>query len=233
MAPSIVFDFDGTLALGHGPVRAYAQAIAGAAQPGFLDRVAQALVTYDTGDSGYRDGYHVVGALAAADGVSPAALQDAYARSRDMLGTPHAPVATIPRLPDFLATLGRSARLILATNAPAPGIDTVLESWGVSGRFDEVHVSVGKPDGLHRLIGVLREAGPVLAIGDIAEFDLAPAWALGADTALVGATAATSPAPVTMRGPSLDALRTEIETWAVTAASSIPAPTGSGPGIER
>lgn len=233
MAPSIVFDFDGTLALGHGPVLAYAHAVAEAAGTGFIDRVARALVHYDTGDSGYRDGYHVVGALAAADGVTPAALQAAYARSREALGTAQAPVATIPRLPEFLATLGRSARLVLATNAPAAGIEQVLESWGVSGRFDEVHVSVGKPDGLHRLITVLREAGPVLAIGDIAEFDLAPAWALGADTALVGATAASSPAPVTLRGPSLDALRTEIETWAATAASSTPEPTGSGTGIER
>ncbi len=233
MAPSIVFDFDGTLALGHGPVRAYAQAIAPAAGPDFNARVNAALRAYDTGESPYRDGYHAVGTLAARDGVSGEALQAAYQRSRTLLGTADAPVTTIAGLADFLTVLASSCTLVLATNAPGDGIAEVLTTWGVRDLFAECHFAVGKPAGLHRIITTLREQGPVLAVGDIAEFDLAPAWALGADTALVGATAHTSPAPVSMRGLSLAALRTEIETWAATAGTSTPEPAGSGTGIER
>ncbi|WP_156316544.1 HAD family hydrolase [Leucobacter japonicus] len=233
MAPSIVFDFDGTLAVGHGPVRAYAHCVAAAAAAGYLDRVEAELARYDAGDSAFRDGYDIVGSLAVADGVTAEAAQRAYAESRELLGTASAPVDAVDGLDDMLETLGRSARLILATNAPEPGIDRVLASWGVQHRFDERHFTVGKPAGLAPLVERLLAHGPVLAIGDIAEYDLVPAITLGADTALVGATAATSTVPVTMRGASLAQLRTEIETWAALAASSTSAPLGAGSGIER
>lgn len=233
MAPSIVFDFDGTLAIGHGPVRAYARLIAPAAGPGFLDRVEAELARFDAGAAEFRDGYDVVGSLARTAGVDAAALQRAYGESRAQLGTELAPVGTMPGLDSFLTDLGRSARLVLATNAPEQGIDRVLGAWGVRERFAELHFAIGKPVGLTRLIETLRTDGPVLSIGDIAEFDLAPARALGADTALVGATASHSPASVTLRGPSLAALRTDIETWAATAASSTHEPLGSATGIER
>lgn len=233
MAPSIVFDFDGTLAIGHGPVRAYARQIAPAAGAGFAERVEAELARFDAGEAEFRDGYDVVGSLARAAGVDDATLQAAYLASRAQLGTDLAPVDTMPELDAFLETLGRSARLVLATNAPEQGIDRVLAAWGVRDRFAELHFAIGKPAGLTRLITTLRAQGPVLSIGDIAEFDLAPARALGADTALVGATAALSPASVTLRGPSLAALRTDIETWAATAASSTHEPLGSATGIER
>ena len=232
MQPSIVFDFDGTLAIGHGPVRAYAQQLAAVAGDDFMQAVDAALAAYDAGDRSYRDGYHVVGSLATERGIDAAALQLAYTESRALLGTAAAPVDTIPELDDFLATLAGSARLFLATNAPATGIDRVLESWGVTDRFAELHFAIGKPAGLTRLIEPLRETGSVLAIGDIAEFDLAPAAALAADTALVGATAATSEFPATMRGATLASLRAEIETWAAHAASSTPAPLGVGSSAE-
>ena len=233
MAPSIVFDFDGTLAIGHGPVRAYARLIAPAAGSGFAERVERALTAFEAGETEFRDGYDVVGTLAREAGVDPADLQAAYTESRAQLGTELAPVDTMPQLDAFLETLGRSARLLLATNAPEHGIDRVLAAWGVRDRFSALHFAIGKPEGLTRLVTALTPLGPVLTVGDIAEFDLTPAGALGADTALVGATAAFSPASVTLRGPSLAALRTDIETWAATAASSTHEPIGSAPGIER
>lgn len=236
MRPSIVFDFDGTLAVGHGPVRAYARIAAESAAEGYAERVEAELARYDAGESAYRDGYDIVGSLAADDGVAPEVLEAAYQRSRDALGTPLAPVETADGLDALLTGLGRHARLVLATNAPETGIDRVLRAWGVRDRFDELCFTVGKPAGLTALVARLLEDGPVLAIGDIAEFDLVPALALGADTALVGATAAGAQhaqLPVTMRGCSLAALRTEIETWAATAASSSPAPLGTGTGTER
>ncbi|MGW9022003.1 HAD family hydrolase [Leucobacter chromiiresistens] len=235
MAPSIVFDFDGTLAIGHGPVRAYAVCVAEAAPvaSGFVARVDAELARYDSGESAYRDGYDIVGSLGEAAGASGDALRAAYARSRARLGTDLAVVHTIDGLDAALEALGRSARLVLATNAPETGVDAVLDAWGVRSRFDELHFTVGKPAGLEPLIDRLIADGPVLAIGDIYAFDLAPAAARGADTALVGATAEASAAPVTMRGRSLADLVPDIQTWAATAASSTSAPLGAGSGIER
>lgn len=232
MAPSIVFDFDGTLAVGHGPVRAYARAVANGASQ-YLEAVDAELARYDAGESAFRDGYDIVGSLAAAEGLSAAALEQAYQRSREELGTAAAPVEAAPELRGFLEGLGRTATLVLATNAPEAGVDRVLDAWGVRTLFDERHFRVGKPAGLEPIVARLLTAGPVLAIGDIAEFDLVPALRLGADAALVGATAANPPVPVTMCGDSLAALRTEIEIWAATAASSTPEPTGAGTGSER
>lgn len=233
MAPSIVFDFDGTLAIGHGPVRAYALQVAKSAGSEFFASVEDALVRYDAGDLSYRDGYDIVGTLAAKHGITATELQQCYAESREILGTAQAPVHTMPGLDEFLQQLATRVRLVLATNAPSAGIHRVLESWGVAERFDELHFTVGKPVGLERVIAPLVHEGPVLSIGDIAEFDLAPAAALGADTALVGAAASSSDFCATMRGDSLAALSAEIHTWAVTAASSTPELIRSETGIER
>lgn len=233
MAPSIVFDFDGTLATGHGPVREYARIVAPLAGTGFADRVDAELEHFDAGLSSYRDGYDVVGSLARESGVPEAKTQAAYDGSREALGTELAPVSTMPDLADFLAGLAQTATLVLATNAPNVGVDRVLDSWGVSEYFTEMHFAIGKPTGLTRLVTRLRESGPVLTIGDIAEFDLTPASELGADTALVGATALHSPASVTMRGSSLAAIRADIEAWAATAASSTHESSDSENAIER
>lgn len=224
MTASIIFDFDGTLAVGNGPVLAYARQLAAVAPDGFLERVEAGLAEFEAGSSRFRDGYDVVGSLATADGVTAAELSGAYARSRELLGTEDAPVATMPGLDDFLAELGRHARLVLATNAPEVGVDRVLDSWGVRESFDALHFTVGKPAGLAAVVREALADGPVLAIGDIAEYDLAPAWSQGADTALVGATAADSHLSVTMRGRSLAELRTAIEAWAAAAAPASPSP---------
>ena len=219
MTPSIVFDFDGTLALGHGPVIAFARAIADQAGADYLARVDAALADYDAGHSEYRDGYDIVTKLGITDGVTTEALQAAYNVSRESLGTSDGAVGTMNDLAGFLTTVGGSARLVLATNAPETGIDRVLASWGVTELFDEKHFTVGKPAGLESLIARLIKDGPVLAIGDIAENDLVPAQPFGADTALVGATAQTNPITATMRGASLGALRSDIEAWVASAAA--------------
>ena len=63
MTPTIVFDFDGTLALGAGPIVAYARAIARrSGDTVFLDLAVSALAAFEAGDTDlYRDGYDVVG----------------------------------------------------------------------------------------------------------------------------------------------------------------------------
>lgn len=233
MQPSIVFDFDGTLALGHGPVRAYAQQLAPLMEDGFIDAVESELATYDTGESTYRDGYDIVGSMAQAAGITSEQLSAAYLASRNELGTGAADVDTMPDLAGFLNGLRGNARLVFATNAPDTGIAALFERWGVTGLFDEVHFNLGKPAGLEGLVDRLIAEGPVLSIGDIAINDLIPAAARGADTALVGAMHRSAPIPVTMQAASLADLRTTIETWAAQRPAHTPAASGAETPIER
>lgn len=214
MHPTIVFDFDGTLALGRGPLSAFAREVAVRANDETLvTRCEAALEAFEAGASDARDGYDAVTRVALDAGVERDVLEAAYMSSRGKLGTPDAPIMPPTGLADFLAQIGGGAHLALATNAPGDGVEAILAEWGVADSFDALHFSVGKPAGL---IPVLKDAltrGPVLSVGDIVELDLTPAADLGADTALVGATAATSPASVTMRGETLVDLYDDIVAW--------------------
>lgn len=233
MPATIIFDFDGTLAVGNGPVLAFARQVAEVAGDGFLQQVEAGLADFEAGNSPCRDGYDVVGSLATAHGVTDAQLSRAYRQSRELLGTDQAPVTTMPGLDDFLSGLRRHARLVLATNAPEAGVDAVLDSWRVREAFDALHFEVGKPAGLTAVVRETLADGPVLAVGDIAEYDLAPAWSQGADTALVGATSADDSITVTMRGRTLAELRTAIESWAAAAAQSSEPPRSDATGTTR
>lgn len=203
VTPSIVFDFDGTLAVGHGPVLAYALCVEPEGGKDFLVRVERELRRFDDGQSPYRDGYDIVAKLAAELGVDDGAMSIAYSRSRELLGSEKAPVEHVRGIEDIFLQLKGHARLVLATNAPAAGVIELLRQWGIAEFFDQLHFVVGKPAGLLPIISELQKDGPVLAVGDIYEFDLAPAVQLGADTALVGATVSTSEAKVSMRGRSI------------------------------
>nr|WP_216645621.1 HAD family hydrolase [Isoptericola halotolerans] len=242
-----MFDFDGTLAVGDGPVLAFARQVAEHAGPGYFERVMATLRDHDAGTATqFRDGYDVVGTLARQDGVDPAALQQAYLASRDLLGTPEAPVDAAPGLAQLLAALPQTTTVVLATNAPGVGVERLLTVWGVRERFTDLHYEVGKPTGLTPIVEAALTEGPVLAVGDIVENDLAPAAALGAATALVGpaaaaaAAAATPPADVTMHARTLDALAAGITAWAHAAATAAttalppePVPSGTADSLER
>lgn len=234
MNPTIVFDFDGTLALGDGPITAFARAIAERmGDPDFVPRAAAALNAFESGEVDYRDGYDAVTRVATADGASKEIVGAAYAASRALLGSEAAVVTPPAELAAFLERVGAHARLVLATNAPGDGVTAVLESWGVADAFDAMHFTVGKPDGL---VPVMRDAltrGPVLAVGDIAEFDLAPAAEIGGDTALVGATASRSTVSTTMRGRTVADLYDQIADWAEAAASPQHSTTESSVSTER
>lgn len=223
--PTIVFDFDGTLALGNGPITAFAREIAERiGDDGFVSRGEAALDAYESGDGDHRDGYGAVTTVATAEGIPSEVLGAAYFASRALLGSAAAEVTPPAGLAAFLEQVGAHARLVLATNAPGDGVTAVLAAWGVAEAFDAMHFSVGKPDGLVPVIRDALAAGPVLSIGDIYEFDLAPAVALGGDTALVGATATRSVESTTMRGRTVAELYDQISDWAAAAASAQPVP---------
>lgn len=216
---TIIFDFDGTLALGIGPVVAYATAIAEQAErPEFLTDARHAIDAFETGDADYPDGYGAVASVADAHNVPASTVNAAYIRSRELLGTDRAPVFFPADLPAFFERVGSTAKLWLATNAPAAGITDLLERAGLHKWLARSSFNVGKPDGLLPLLHDALGLGPVLVVGDVYDYDLAPAIALGAATALVGRTADSDPRPVTMRAERLDALYAQIEAWAASAA---------------
>src|SRR5699024_12125317 len=131
---AIIFDFDGTVALGHGPVRAYAAAIPAeklANSAAFTEEVEVALAELDNLTSDYRDGYHAVAELATAQGVSPEALSQAYIACRRLLGTDKAPVHMPRKLPELLHAFSAHAWLVLATSAPDYGIADLISTWSI------------------------------------------------------------------------------------------------------
>ncbi|WP_261165743.1 HAD family hydrolase [Microbacterium sp. Marseille-Q6965] len=234
MTATLVFDFDGTVAVGNGAVLAYARAAARRLGADYLALVERTIAAFDEGaEPRFRDGYDVVGTLAAESGLDPIGVQEAYLASRAALGAPDATVDMAPGLPELLEQLPASTRVVLATNAPALGVEALLERWGVREHFDELRYDSGKPAGLDPIVREALARGPVLSIGDIVENDLAPAAALGADTALVGATAAGSAAEVTMRAATLAELSPQILAWARRADAQTPVLPGTGHPLER
>ncbi|QAY71450.1 HAD family hydrolase [Xylanimonas protaetiae] len=223
--PTVVFDFDGTLALGHGPVIAYARHVADTlGDRRLVDDAIDALALVDAGDAAFLDGYDAVRRLALARGAGAGELEDAYQASRAQLGTAAAPVVAPPGLGAFLAALRRDARLVLATNAPATGAAAALEQLGAAEHLVERHYAIGKPAGLAAVVGAHLARGPVLSVGDIWDYDLAPAAALGAATALVGPAATRTDLMPDLRGATLADLYDDIRSWAASAARGLTAP---------
>lgn len=190
---TLLFDFDGTLSLGTGPVLAYARIAAEVLTPSaaeaFLGAVADALTEHPSGrvpGTGAIDGYDLVRILSARHGIDPETLGAAYLDSRELLGSVLAPVIAPAGLPAFLAEARTSANLIVATNAPETRIEAAIDALGLGGLFDAVYTSLSKPAGLATVLDDWMPRGPVLSIGDIWANDLAPAHARGAYTALVG-----------------------------------------------
>ena len=214
MASTIVFDFDGTVVVGNGPVLAYARQMARYADDAFLTEAIATIEAFESGATDrFRDGYDVVGTLAAEAGIGSDDRQRAYLASREQLGSAE-PATAAPGLKEILEYLPESTRVVLATNAPLAGVENALEGWGVREHFDELLYDTGKPNGLTPIIERELAHGRVLSVGDIVENDLAPAAELGADTALVGATAATSKFSATMRALTLAEIADQIVAWA-------------------
>lgn len=223
----VVFDFDGTVSLGHGPIRAYARFIADGlparAATAFLGAVELHLAAGAARPADATipiDGYDLVRMLADGYDVPVAARNAAYLASRNQLATPAAPVLPPAGLADFLAGARAQAQLVLATNAPPIRIDEALAALGLTGAFDAVYTSVGKPAGFGPLLDELLAALPagstagqgLLSIGDVWANDLAPAHARGASTALVGDHQPAGATP-TYRATHLPELYPALQAW--------------------
>ncbi|MBE7953484.1 HAD family hydrolase [Microbacterium oxydans] len=205
----LIFDFDGTIALGDGPVLAYAQQVAAGLgdDDTFLDDVRAVLAAAD-GDA--LDGYDAVRRVAEARGADARLLSNAYLASRAQLGTADAPITAPDGLAEFLSSV--DAERILVTNAPAIRIVDALETLGLRGLFDRIVTGAGKPRGLEAVLAELPADARVLSIGDIWHNDLAPAHARGHATALIGGFSDPDATP-TFRAAEFSTLVPQLEAW--------------------
>ncbi|WP_183086217.1 HAD family hydrolase [Mycetocola tolaasinivorans] len=230
--PTLIFDFDGTVALGAGPVRAYAlAAVAGIPAEQRTDFLTRVLDEHS--DAEALDGYDRVARAARLLGVTEQELSAAYLHSRSVLGGAEAPILAPRGLREFLEQARAHAEIVLVTNAPAAGIDRVLRVLGLAPLFDRVITQAGKPAGFPAILDDLRAAplperfaadatrGPVLSIGDIWENDLAPIRERGHHTALVGTRIPAGATP-DLAAERLETLYPELLAWA--RGQVVPAP---------
>ena len=212
----LVFDFDGTVALGEGPVLAYARRMAAElGEPaGFAELVEAALAA---GGEESLDGYDAVRRIAQAHGARDDQLSRAFLASRAELGTERAPIVAPTGLAAFLeaARAEAGAEHVLVTNSPAIRIPEAIEALGLAGLFDRVVTDAGKPAGLGAVLDALAERradARLLSVGDIWRNDLAPAHERGHATALVGPFADPAATP-TFRAADTAAVLPALRSW--------------------
>ncbi|WP_241796364.1 HAD family hydrolase [Microbacterium sp. C5A9] len=207
----LLFDFDGTIALGDGPVLAYASQVGAALgdRDGFVDALREVL---SSADGEVLDGYDAVRRAAVARGADSRLLSRAYLASRTQLATADAPVDAPDGLADFLRAAAPLAELVLVTNAPAIRIDEALDALGLAGLFTRIVTSAGKPAGLDAFLAALPADTRVLSIGDIWHNDLAPAHARGHATALIGGFPDPAATP-TYRAADFATLIPQLDAW--------------------
>lgn len=250
MRPVLVLDLDGTLAVGDAPVLGYARAIESLApQADGLTVAVEAFLEDPHADPRLRsaqDGYQAVAALCVSLGVDEGLRDRAYALSRTALDEDLGDVRAPQGLAEALASL--DAHLVLITNSPRAGLDTLLAHLGVTELVAEIHPDARKPTGMGPLLeAVLHEHGlaaepfRLMSVGDIWANDLAPALELGCSTAYVD-TFDRRQGPAHVRARTLPELYPALRDWtrdpgAFVSAHPLPADAvGAGttarPGIE-
>ncbi|MCM3779935.1 HAD family hydrolase [Microbacterium hydrocarbonoxydans] len=211
MTSILLFDFDGTIALGDGPVLAYAQQVSAAlgGDDGFVDGIRSALAH---ADGASLDGYDAVRRAAEERGADARLLSEAYLASRRQLATGEAPIAAPDGLVEFLTETSAEAERVLVTNAPPIRIAEALDALGLAGLFDRIVTNARKPAGLDAVLADLPADARVLSIGDIWHNDLAPAHARGHATALIGGFADPAASP-TYRAAVFAELIPQLRDW--------------------
>ncbi|WP_152649829.1 HAD family hydrolase [Demequina oxidasica] len=237
MTHTIVFDFDGTLALGLGPLKAYARCVAELVETSRRESVEAeldaAILEFERSTDRYRDAYDAVRQASLALGIEDETLSRGYMASREVLATEAAPVKAPAGLREFLESLPCYVTVTMVTNAPDIRITEALIALGVEDLIGARVCSARKPAGIEAVVRDALQHGPVLSVGDIYEFDLAPALELGADAALVGDTSGRYSDRVTMAGATLTDLYPAISAWATSSTALTHVPPGTRTNHER
>ena len=216
--PILLLDFDGTVCLGHDPVRAYADAVADALDPATAEALRSGLTAFlDTGAGEYLDGYSAVQHLAA--GVDARDLAAAYAHSRERLATGELEVWAPAGLSEFLGRV--SAEVVLATNAPRRGVIETLDRLGLASGIDRIVTDAGKPEKMPCVVDdVIGERPPHLlaAVGDIWRNDHDAPHRRGAVTASIDRHGHPRP-EATFLAPTFEAMYDQLLEWSTEPAA--------------
>ncbi|WP_165831817.1 HAD family hydrolase [Brachybacterium endophyticum] len=220
--PVVVFDFDGTVCLGEGPVLAYAEAACDRMEPADAERVRAGFQDWLQGDAAEQHGDAYVALAALARPILGEQLSEAYLDSRrrlveEDLGV-HPPEGLTQLLDDLEAA---DCERVLLTNAPATGMEHTLAHLGVRTRFDQIVVSARKPSRMPTHLRTLLADQPphrLASIGDNWTNDVAPAVELGALGLLVtgawGSSALPPEADAALRAPQLADLAPTLRSFA-------------------
>lgn len=215
--PILVLDFDGTIALGDGPVWAYADAATAQISPSVAQSVRATLTRFLAGDRPdlpYADGYFAVADLCAPY-LSAEQLNDAYRSSRQVLNETELKISSPPGLAQFLRALPASP--VVLTNAPADGVQRALSALGIADLVDQLICEAGKPKFLDRIIAGLLgdlDAAWLMSVGDVYANDIAPILPRGCATAFINRFGVQS-GPAHLVGATFAEMYQQIEEWAV------------------
>ena len=204
----LVSDFDGTLYRGDGPVRHYARLLAAHVPPAEAESylaaferylaegpVAAAASTDLVEAAALRESVDAWGAALQLGrrvyGIGGGAVSQAFAETRAHMAETDLDLEPVTALIDAYRQLRGRVRLLLATNSPLPGMDVLLDRLGAAGLFDEVVGSLGKPDGMRRLLAAELGGHPavdpwrLLSVGDHWRNEIEPAVEIGAATGYI------------------------------------------------
>lgn len=193
----LVTDFDGTLYRGDDPIRHYAGLVADglavASRRALLDGVDVYLAEGAPGSAVPEavDGWEAVAAFGLRLGADRGVLDAAFAATRRYMLLDDCALEVPAGYAELLTRLrAEGVRVVLATNSPAEGLDSLLRRLDVLPLVDEVTSGVGKPAGLRRLLRreldrTGTEPPRLLVIGDHWRNDVAPGVEVGATTAYI------------------------------------------------
>ena len=225
----LVSDFDGTVYRGDEPVRHYARLLAARLAPAeagpYLASFERYLALGPAAAAGRADLVEAAALRESVDawgaaaqlgrrvyGLDGDAVGEAFSATRAYMVEVDLDLEPVTALIEAYRHLRGEVRLVLATNSPLAGVDVLLDRLGAGGVFDEVVGSVGKPDGMRRLLaaelggGGAGANGPIvdpwrlLSIGDHWRNEIEPAVEIGAASGYIDRFGrADGPASVTAR----------------------------------
>lgn len=115
---------------------------------------------------------------------------EAFLKVRDIMADPTFTINPIPGLAQVIESLKGRVIQVLATNSPQPDSEAILTKVGLLGHFDRHYFRSNKPMGLKLIFQELTERygvalGDILSIGDNLVNEIAPARAMGCQTAFI------------------------------------------------
>lgn len=215
--PILILDFDGTLCVGEGPVRAYAQAVAALLSEEQAATLISELSAYTAGrrpHSDFGDAYELVHGLGAGL-LSPEQRQACYHESRRWLARHPDQVHAPDGLAEFLASLN-DVLTILVTNSPTESARSALDGLGLAEVIDEVQGSANKPHGFDQRLSTLldgRDPRRLMSVGDLWANDIQPALHAGCLGAWINPYG-LAPRPAQLSAPDFPSMYSSIAEWA-------------------